>query len=527
MAKKKMDAAKKKKIKIAVLASVGGLALIGGGVCIGYFGKETIKYFFTRERDAAIDTIDSENKIEEYLGDVVEDKQRKWEYLGSTEEKLDDEKVAEEYKGKKICAHTFLIGRVSNVPFFSSGWTKFTYQNIGMKISYSQMTTESVSTSLSTTNERVQSSSWSKSSKLQNTFKTSVEGGWGPVKASAENTLDYTMTNESSGSTMTRYVSNNSQTNTSIETLQKTADYSIQLNSNNGFKKNKYYRLSLEQTASLYLVIYEDNTKKNDDTRKKPDPEHGLDSVWHKCYGISSFLDNPSDYTMVVEESDDPNLDPVKPEEEKFDKEIYDECANWIDKQREAEAIKEDSSEFKWPYAEGGEAAEQQRKDNLNRYFNGHPRIQSDIYKRSTEYRITDAGRHKNPADTISFPTLFASMYAPTFQELFNTTGDGGYGYTSIDLEFEFQARQYDRGDNHVYLVNNPNEKSVIKEWCEDYDTKSWTRKHFTYSGLSAEDIKTTMGEDRDGFIMLMYDGSGVSSDDWGIRNLMVRVTIY
>lgn len=387
------------------------------------------------------------------------------------------------------------------------------------------MTTESVSTSLSTTNESVQSSSWSTSSKLQNTFKASVSAGWGPVKASAENTLDYTLTNESSGSTMTRYVSNNSQTNTSIETLQKSADYSVQLNTDNGFRKDKYYRLSLEQTASIYLVIYEDNTKKNDDTRKKDNPKHEGEKIWYKCYGISSFLDNPSDYTMVVEESDNPDLKPVKPEEERFDEKIYDECASWIDEQREAEAKEEGSSEFSWPYAEGGEAAKDKRKDNLDKYFSDGTPIQSDFYKRSTEYRITDADRFGNPSDTISFPTLFESKYAPTFQELFNSKDDGGYEYKTIDLEFECEVRQYDRGDNYIYLVEQPNGKNIIQEWSDDYNTKSWTKKRYSKSGIEAKNLRTDI-ENPDGFIKLMYEGKGVSDDDWGIRNLVLRITI-
>lgn len=99
MAKSKMSNEKKKKIKIGVLASLGGLALIGGGVCIGYFGKETINYFFDRNRDMSIDALEAENQVEEFINYDSEIK-TKWKYLGSAEEKL-DEKVTEEYKDKK------------------------------------------------------------------------------------------------------------------------------------------------------------------------------------------------------------------------------------------------------------------------------------------------------------------------------------------------------------------------------------------------------------------------------------------
>lgn len=517
MAKGKMSNEKKRKIKIGVLASLGGLALIGGGVCIGYFGKDTINYFFNRERDMTIDKVQSEYQTDPYLDLIT---QKNWKYVNSSENKVIDGTLT----GETMSAHTFLLGNVMNVPFYQSAWTKFSYEDIGMKISYSSIKAETIATSESHSTEKTKSSYWKDCSRINNKLELEVSGGIGPVKATAKNTLDIEMTKERGGSSTSKYVSNSSETIGSIESLSKTSDYSIQLNSNNGFKKGKYYRLSLQQKATEYLIVYEYATR---DAEQETKYEGGPG----KYFELISYLDNPSDYTMIIEETDDPNEEAAGVD---FDQHIVDECTEWIETQRTKVAT--DESEFNYIGGEDDPSAGDVRKQYMDEIFGEDVvSLDSDIYERNAEYRIDDDGPEKNPCDIISFEALFNSRFSPTFRELFNKPDatkeeDKGYGFSSITVTIECEVRQYDRGDNHIYIYNTTESnipKKVLWEHVEDYDTKSWTKVRYTATEFTEDDIRTSLvPSEADGKIIIRYDGSGFSDDDWGVRKLRVKVNI-
>ncbi|MCQ2796585.1 MAG: hypothetical protein MJ213_04750 [Bacilli bacterium] len=517
MAKSKMSNEKKKKIKIGVLASLGGLVLIGGGVCIGYFGKETINYFFNRERDTTIDKVQSEYQIDPYLDLAT---QKNWKYINSSESKI----IGDKLQGETFSAHTFLLGNVTNVPFYTSAWTKFSYEDIGMEISYSQIKAETISTSESQSTEKTKSSYWKDCSKINNKLELEVSGGIGPVKATAKNTLDIEMTKERGGSSTSKYVSNSSKTMGSIESLSKTSDYSIKLNSNNGFKKGKYYRLSLQQKATEYLIVYEHAAKDATEETK-------YDGGPGKFFELTSYLDNPSDYTMIIEETDDPNEEAAGAD---FDENIVDECTTWIEEQRSR--VESGESEFNYIGGKDDPSTGDVRKEFMDQIFGDEVvSLDSDIYERNTEYRINDDGPEKNPCDVISFESLFNSRFSPTFRELFNKKDaakdeDKGYGFSSITVTIECEVKQYDRGDNHIYIYNTTESnipKKVLWEHKEDYDTKSWTKVRYTATEFSEEDIRTSVvPTEADGKIIIRYDGSGFSDDDWGVRKLRVKVNI-
>lgn len=513
MAKKEKKPVDKKKVRNIILASVGGLALIGSGVAIGYFCRDTITYLFDRNGNTTIDNVKSEFQAEPYFNPVT---QKNWKYVSSTENKIGAGSKDEKLKDETMSAHVFLLGNINNVPFYQSAWALFNYENINITITYSEIKEESITNAESTSTEKTESRNWSSCQRINNKLEVGVSAGIGPVKASAKNTLDITMTKESSGSTSTKYVSNSSQTKGSVESLSKTADYSIQLNSENGFKKGKYYRLSLQQTATEYLIVYE-YADKNATSEQKYDEGSG------KYYELVSYLANPSDYTMVIEEADNPDEQSAGT---MFSDSVLDECTKWIEEQRSKAT--EEGCEFDYVSEEGEDV--KVRKELLDSIFKGAPEMDSDIYERNNEYRIDDDGRDKNPCDVISFETLFSSRYSPTFAELFNTEADGGYGYQNFSVTIECEVRQYDRGDNHIYLMNTIESnipKKVLWENNTDYDTKSWTKVRYTTSTYGENDIRTSMEKDKaDGKIVIRYDGSGASDDDWGVRNLRVRVHI-
>lgn len=510
--------------KIAII-TVSAALLVGGGITAYMYSGQIGEFIDRWFHGAKIAKVDNEYQIEK--GVVESDHPETvlpYRYLGSAEKRIE----GEEDPAKAISTHTFLIGRVNSVPFYQSGWTKFDYENIGMTISFSQISSESISTSLSTTNERSESTSWSTSTHFQEKFVAKAEAKIGPVKASAENTIDYQVDKSSSGSNLQRYVSSNEQTNASVETLQKAADYTIQLNSRNGFKKGKYYRMTLQQTASMYMVIYENATEGGDRSYEKNDQGEELEKD-NKYYELTSFLADPSNYTMVVEETDNPSVEPEVPEGERFDATLYEKCASWIERVREGKTEEGEISDFTWVTTEE-EPEPPSRHKQLSEIFGSVSSIKSDYYHRDTEWRITDAGKSKNPSDKVTFPTLFKSRLAPTFAELFNKStdvGHEGFDFKYVDIEIQFEFRRYDHANQHVYLVDkNGSEIKHVGTDIDDY-TK-WTKKNITWTGIDAIDkLRTTMDPAKaDGWIHVMYDGSGNSDDDWGIRNFMMQVTI-
>ncbi|MCQ2794811.1 MAG: hypothetical protein MJ214_01205 [Bacilli bacterium] len=506
-----------KKAKVALIA-VSGVVLLAGGITAGIFSNQILDIINRWDDDIAIANVNDECKTE--IGEFEDDEEGllPYKYLGSTETKPSH--PIEGYEDSEVLsAHTFLIGRVASVPFYNSAWIKFDYENIGIRITYSQITTTSIANSLGSMQERTQSTHWKESSKFEEKFYTSAKGGIGPIKLNAENTINYQMTTEMESELSSKYVSSSEQTTTSIETLQKSSDYSIQLNSKNGFKKGKYYRLTLQQTASMYMVIYENSAKETTNDSNA------------KFYELVSYLANPSDYVMVIEEADEPDPKTEKTEEEKFDPYLYEDCANWIEQQREDE-LDGGVSRLKWIITEE-DPVPPTRKEILDPYFKDVDRVESDLYVRNYARSISDVGKTNNYSDRVTFPTLFKSKKSPTFAELFNSPNEPderyqGYGFKFVDLEIQLNAYQKDDGNAHVILVDK--DRNNIKEWKEDLpDDCSIKQYHYKYEGLDAlNKLRTTIVPSKaDGWIEIMYDASGKDFDWWVNQDFTLKVWIY
>lgn len=413
---------------------------------------------------------------------------KKYEYLNSL--KLEDVELQTNNGVKKadVNAHSFLIGKVKNVPFYASAGVKFEYDETAIRVSYSQINMETISSTLAYTTSKSENMQWQDTDKYDENFKASADLSISKFKAHTEFSISHGITRVEGGSLSTVYTSSNEETISSCEAFQKSSDYSISMKTSNGFEKGKYYRLTLQQSVSMYMTVYELPASSTNDQ-----PRY--------YYEVNNFLDDPMDYSMIIEKSDDQSF--KESESAKFDKDIYEDCIYYIENNKLVFDDKPTHEEL------------------VASVFKHANSVDSDVVDDKTI--VTDVTSNEFDAAhtaVVPFERLFESKNKPTLNDLLNN------GQKNVDVTIDMEAKM--TGGNaalDIAIVRSVDyfTKVLQLEFISDIKTDVSRKYYLELKGIQLKDIAKDLT-----VAFKLQEAEEPSNDNgWKIESLNVSVRVY
>lgn len=472
------DSSKKAKNKKIILFS-----------SIGVLGAATIALSAVLIYKSVTGYVGSDNRnnyaIDEYHSSS---NNKKFEYLHSVE--LND--VA--YEGRNepvdINAHSFVIGKVINVPFFASAGVKFEYEETSIRISFTQINMQTISNTLSHTTSKSENYEWKETENFDEEFKAHAEVGVSKFKATTDFSIKHGINSVEGGSLSTVYTSSNEQTISSCEAFQKSQDYTIQMKTSNGFEKGKYYRLTLQQSVSMYITVYEL-------------PKSSTNAEPRYFYEINNFLDNPMDYNLIIEKSNDASFKEV--ESPRFDPDIYDDCIYYIEN---------DKLDYTNPPTHEELVGSAFQPDS----------VESDAWNAPSSFTVSNQEYNKNNLQIIEFPKLFNSCYEPTLNDI------TGNGHKNLDITLDMTAKRTTSENGNLTFAVIRDKEYITKVISPEQSASAMDQESYNYyyeiTGIQLKDIKETL--------TLAFKVTGSSVDDaqnadpaWQITRLNIKARVY